>query len=313
MSQTFLNVDVPFEVWQGNRSGGPWRAGDPRGVRLLRLESELKQQQQTMALAAWRVPVAHPSEHIGVLYATRGSGGRRNWAVWPGDFDNSAHYKEVALKVAEVLVNAEGGRSGKDDGESPRIMLESLMRNYGFSDIVQEALEGVHGWRRTYHNPCQLWVSANEDLFHGAWERGGADGVQPPLSIDNLLTHDAGLVDRAWEHRSDKSIDYVTRQIESAPSVCVRDAQGIPVAWAITHSDGAIGAMFVTEPWRRQGLGSVLVRALARKHVESHGGVPPFCYIQTHNHPSQKLFRSLQFRPVLDTTWDGYEPAVASS
>ena len=301
-----LEVDLPFDAWQGNRAGGPWRAGDPRGVRLAKLEADLASAKVT--LAAWRVPVtplAAPGGREGgggLLYATRGSGGRRNWALWPSDFDDVTHHKEVAFAAARAAADAE--KAASPEGP-PRLMFESLMRNGGFSDHVREALEGAGGWRRTYHNPCQLWVAADTDLI---LDPGVGSESLGEVTLGALDPGDAGVVDEAWEHRGGDSVEYVRRQIREAPSLCARDARtGVPVAWAITHSDGAMGAMVVTAPWRRKGLGRAVARALAKQHLQAHGGIAPFCYIQTHNVASQALFSSLGFKPVLDTTWDAYE------
>ncbi|KAF7984218.1 hypothetical protein HWV62_16016 [Athelia sp. TMB] len=62
-----------------------------------------------------------------------------------------------------------------------------------------------------------------------------------------------------------RSHEYLLERL--AASVCVR-ADGLPVAWALVHADGSIGALHVEDAHRRRGLGRLVMRAL----VEQLGG-----------------------------------------
>ena len=64
-----------------------------------------------------------------------------------------------------------------------------------------------------------------------------------------------------------RSHDYLLGRCSS--SVCIRDVKksSAPVAWALIHADGSIGALYVQPDYRKRGLARLMVQELAWKSV----------------------------------------------
>ena len=64
-----------------------------------------------------------------------------------------------------------------------------------------------------------------------------------------------------------RSRDYLLGRCSS--SVCIRDVKkgSAPIAWALIHADGSIGALYVQPDYRRRGLAHLIAQELTRKSV----------------------------------------------
>lgn len=110
-------------------------------------------------------------------------------------------------------------------------------------------------------NPCVKYLCPPSDVINAQPSRDG-------WVVTGLEEADIELV-RATSGIS-RSREYV---LERCPtSVCIRtqskDAEGAPgrpIAWALMHADGSIGALHVEADYRRQGLGQFAMHELVRR------------------------------------------------
>lgn len=77
--------------------------------------------------------------------------------------------------------------------------------------------------------------------------------------------------------------------------------EGQLCGWGLTHDDGSLGFLNVLEPFRRQGIGEMVLRSLiAGKRKRNQ---PVFANIEPHNQKSIKLAEKLGFRPDRLVSW----------
>ncbi|GMH39563.1 hypothetical protein BSKO_07461 [Bryopsis sp. KO-2023] len=92
------------------------------------------------------------------------------------------------------------------------------------------------------------------------------------LYLDSLKESDAPLVDKCWPFGKNGKGAFVRNLVENFPSTCARRRDTHePVAWCLQYWYGSLGNLYVTTPWRRKGLGSVLAKAQAENIVRSTG------------------------------------------
>eukprot|EP01034_Spumella_vulgaris_P023343 gene23343-29556_t len=99
-----------------------------------------------------------------------------------------------------------------------------------------------------------------------------------------------------------------TPSVDTPTSSTVRDSQ--LVAWCLTYRYGAIGMLYTLEEHRKKGLANAVVRELLSRSSSSHShGAPPFCYIESSNEASQRLFcGQLGFARHSHVLWVGLKP-----
>lgn len=111
------------------------------------------------------------------------------------------------------------------------------------------------------------------------------------ICVDVLQLEDAELVTAHWEHSDE--VAYVEERIVSGPSACIRSADGTAVSWALTHAEGAVGAVYTMESERRKGHSARVVAALTER-MRSRG-LQPYCFIGASNDASAALFTKLGY------------------
>jgi len=136
--------------------------------------------------------------------------------------------------------------------------------------------------------PLRLRANLKAKLKFGLFLYEGPVGVDiMGEGLGELTVGDAVLVTEHWDNSDELS--YISSRISSgAPTACARDEAGEAVAWGLTHSEGAVGAVYTLESSRRQGLGEQVVKELTRRLLAR--GQSPFCYISEKNEASAGLF-----------------------
>ncbi|MEO0108768.1 MAG: GNAT family N-acetyltransferase [candidate division WOR-3 bacterium] len=158
--------------------------------------------------------------------------------------------------------------------------------------------------------PCRLYVL---DPVRGNGENHSrvAPGARTEQGRSNLVFHcqhpvghlalsDAPLVTKHWPHG--RSQRYIEWRIQSGPTAAIR-RRGQLVAWALTHSDGAMGILHVLEEYRGQGMARSITTALARRCIKA--GIKPFLYIVKTNVASIRLTESMGFTYSGEFAWFG--------
>ena len=116
-----------------------------------------------------------------------------------------------------------------------------------------------------------------------------------PLSPDHT--------DHIFEHTNYREFtdkDYIRDRLERDISASiVKD--GKPVAWGLTHDDGALGFLHVLPEYRKKGYGRDIVLARIAKKREL--GLPVYCNIVPDNLPAIKLMESLGFKADRKIFW----------
>jgi 8-oxo-dGTP diphosphatase len=122
----------------------------------------------------------------------------------------------------------------------------------------------------------------------------------PKIKPRPLTIHDAEIVDRYWEYRSEQSLEYIKHLIKER--ICEGiDVDGKLVAWALTHDDGSLGMIYVLDDYRRHGYAKDITISMVEK---TRGiGRYPFVHIIKNNKKSLNLAQGLGFKKVSSVVW----------
>lgn len=131
----------------------------------------------------------------------------------------------------------------------------------------------------------------------------GAALPQPGTTPVKLLPAHADAIYRLWPYAELTTLAYTRDRIARGHSAAIFHGDE-PVAWAITHDDGAIGFLFVREEYRGRGYARDVTVAVARQLQEL--GKPAFVHIEPDNHKSLSLARKLGFAERGTVMWVGY-------
>lgn len=71
---------------------------------------------------------------------------------------------------------------------------------------------------------------------------------------------------------------------------------------------GGLGLLHVTDKYKRKGLGTALVKAMAKKLALN--GADTIASVVTHNTPSLNMFQKLGFRQIDEVSWIHTVPMV---
>jgi len=129
------------------------------------------------------------------------------------------------------------------------------------------------------------------------------DDVAVPKAVNKIVPLTPDHTDYIFEHTNyadftDK--DYIRDRLERDISASiVKD--GIPVAWGLTHDDGALGFLHVLPEHRKKGYARDIV--LARIVMKHEAGLPVYCNIVPDNLPAIKLMESLGFKADRKIYW----------
>jgi len=106
-----------------------------------------------------------------------------------------------------------------------------------------------------------------------------------------------------WPYAKLTTLEYTLDRITRGQSAAVF-VDNSPVAWAITHDDGAIGFLYVREAYRGKGYAMDVTVSIVQQ-LRSHDK-PGFVHIDSNNHKSLALAKKLGFEERGSVIWVGY-------
>lgn len=113
------------------------------------------------------------------------------------------------------------------------------------------------------------------------------------IKIVQLDKTDAGYIRANSNYKQFLPIEYLEQRIKNSVSAGITENNKL-VAWAITHDDGAIGALHVLDDYRNKGYAAEIVIYMSRK-IRSAGRTP-IAQIEERNASAIKLFKKLRFK-----------------
>lgn len=120
------------------------------------------------------------------------------------------------------------------------------------------------------------------------------------IKLAQLNSEDAPYILNNSYYKHFLTVDYLKDRIERSFSASVRE-NGKLVAWALTHDDGAIGALHVLEEFRGKGYAREIVCNLSCQ-IRNAGDIP-IAQIEEKNVGAIRLFEKLGFIKDRNTTW----------
>ncbi|HEY7751028.1 MAG TPA: GNAT family N-acetyltransferase [Ignavibacteriaceae bacterium] len=124
--------------------------------------------------------------------------------------------------------------------------------------------------------------------------------LENKIKIDSLQESDAEFIVANSNYKQFIEIEYVRDRINKSVSAGVI-VNGHLAAWAITHDDGAIGALHVVDEYRNQGFAAEIVINLSQR-IRKEGSVP-IAQIEEKNIPATKLFNKIGFVKDRKVSW----------
>ena len=122
----------------------------------------------------------------------------------------------------------------------------------------------------------------------------------PKHVIGALTPDDTDYIFAHSDYSEYTDTDYIRDRLERDISATIMD-KGKPVAWGLTHDDGALGFLHVLPEYRGKGYGRDIV--LARIAMKREKGQPVYCNIVPDNTPAIKLMESLGFKADRKIFW----------
>jgi len=114
---------------------------------------------------------------------------------------------------------------------------------------------------------------------------------------------DAEGIYASWPYAHYTTLEYTRDRIARGNSAGIFD-KGIPVAWAITHDDGAIGFLYVRQGYRGRGYAMAVTLEVARQlRLQDK---PAHVNIEPDNSKSLALAEKLGFIHKGEVMWVGY-------
>ena len=119
-------------------------------------------------------------------------------------------------------------------------------------------------------------------------------------SVEALDPSVAEYIYKNYDYQEFTSVAYIEERLKKGPSagVCHDDK---PIAWALTHDDGAIGLLKVLDDYRGRGHALAVTSYLAEQ-IRQQGGVP-FVHIEEDNAQSLGLTQKMGFVKQGITHW----------
>lgn len=123
---------------------------------------------------------------------------------------------------------------------------------------------------------------------------------QPIIKIQKIDSKDAAFIFRHYKYCGFVSEDYIKERIENGIALGIYVNRS-PIAWVITHDDGAMGCMNVLPEYRRRGYAHELTISLANI-LRSHGELV-YVHIESDNIESSNLIKKIGFKPFSVVNW----------
>lgn len=111
----------------------------------------------------------------------------------------------------------------------------------------------------------------NLEAYHTMFEKF-VSKAPSGFKVTTLRPDEATLVADNWPYNIPEKLELFRWLIANFPSVCTRDSQDRPIAWAISYSFGASGGAFVVPEYRGKGLHEVQVTRLIGDLMRTNPG-----------------------------------------
>lgn len=247
------------------------------------------------------------------------------------DANFSLHFTTATPNVNEVFRQSGLWSSSWSHCTDTRIVVAALAHE--LVPAVTRSLVLV-GRAVTFREPCDTWQPTLEVWLQacGGFEAvaeldtravsmafGLPEGAE--LGVLDAST-DAELVDSTWKYTvPGKTVHWLRRSIASRPTACLRmrqdDGSMKLISWILLRHDGSLGVLHTLPDYRGKGYARAVVRyamlcmkrwqlqqvAKGGSEAELASRAIPYCHIKTGNTASEKLFASLDFKPVDKVTW----------
>ncbi|XP_016981662.1 uncharacterized protein LOC108046475 [Drosophila rhopaloa] len=170
---------------------------------------------------------------------------------------------------------------------------------FGFCSRLKPVVEHIG---KKYYATKELttddtcWYSASKELIDTFTIE-----VPSGITLLNLAVEDAETINEIWPHRGPGSIKFVRCLIKYNVSLGAYDDSGKLVAWCLRLPIGSLGLLQVLESHKRLGLGSLLVKSMAKKI--SALGDQVMAPVVTKNTASRNMFEKIGFRSIDTTYW----------
>ncbi|XP_017013228.2 uncharacterized protein [Drosophila takahashii] len=169
---------------------------------------------------------------------------------------------------------------------------------YGFGSRLKPAVE--HIGRKYYTKELfmveSIWYSASKELVDSFTIE-----VPSGITLLNLAPEDAETINEIWPHHAPGSINFVRSLIKNNVHLGAYDDNGKLVAWCLRLPIGSLGLLQVLESHKRLGLGSLLVKSMAKKI--SAMGDKVLSPVVTENTASRGMFEKIGFRYIGTICW----------
>lgn len=129
------------------------------------------------------------------------------------------------------------------------------------------------------------------------------DDIKLPTFANKIVPLSPDDTDYIFEHTNYRDFTdkaYIRDRLERDISAAIMDKDK-PIAWGLTHDDGALGFLHVLPEYRGKGYGRDIV--LARIAMKREKGQPVYCNIVSGNIPAIKLMESLGFEADRKIYW----------
>ncbi|XP_055918700.1 uncharacterized protein LOC129950806 [Eupeodes corollae] len=119
--------------------------------------------------------------------------------------------------------------------------------------------------------------------------------IDPPkgVTLSAVRLEDIETINDHWPHRHFGSELFISRLVKLNHSIGAYNECGELIAWCLLQPTGALGLLQVRDDYKRKGLGSLLVRAMAKINAEK--GIETMAAVVEENNASRAMFKSLGF------------------
>lgn len=146
------------------------------------------------------------------------------------------------------------------------------------------------------HGYCLKHPTAVFEIYR--FKKDNTKPVQVPedVTVRELDIKWADLVAANWGyifHDYNETKQLIRIFIKTYPSVCLYNAEGRPVAYALGQESGTMGMLYVDPDYRERGFAKVVIALLTKKYL--YLGYDPYVSLDTSNEKLIKLHVSLGF------------------
>ncbi|ROW11251.1 hypothetical protein VMCG_01427 [Cytospora schulzeri] len=169
----------------------------------------------------------------------------------------------------------------------------------GLHQPTYELLCAKRGFKSSYWNPHDVWLFRLDRLpilSEGLTSLQGEGYKEHGLKWDTIRREDCPLI------ASRTKIPKVEATLMSEPSVAIRDAEGILVAWGFMGVAGTLSTLHVEEPYRGKGVAKAVATKVFREHSFGDDGWGS-ADVHVDNVQSQAVCKSLGAEYGWRTCW----------